>query len=521
MNIGNFKIGVRLGAGFTIILLLLIFIALFGIGRMAAMQSQMEQIVNHNDGKIRHANRMRITIQDRAIAIRNVILFTTASDKQAELARLNQQNQVYAENRDQLATLLASTDQTTANEKALMAKIIDIEKQAQPLVGQVAQLGLAGQAQEATRLLLVELRPPQRIWHASLGEMITLQEKLSQQTVLAANQAYATARNIMIMLTLIATVLGSVIAWLITHGITQPIKQAVKVAQAVAAGDLTCVIEANRHDESGQLLAALRDMNSHLQHLVRQVHGSSHSISAATNDIADGNLDLSSRTEMQASALEQTASSMEELASTFKNSADHAQQANTLANDAANIAREGGLVVARVVSTMGSINDSSRKIVEIISVIDGIAFQTNILALNAAVEAARAGEQGRGFAVVASEVRNLAQRSAAAAKEIKTLINDSVEKVDEGARLVDQAGNTMGNVVTSVQRVAKFVTEITRASSEQSSGIEQINEAIVQMDQTTQQNAALVEQAAAAGVALKDQVNALMTAVSVFKVSAT
>jgi methyl-accepting chemotaxis protein len=289
------------------------------------------------------------------------------------------------------------------------------------------------------------------------------------------------------------------------------------VARRVAGGDLTAHIVVQSQDETGQLMQALKDMNVSLQNLVGQVRSGTDTIATASSQIAAGNQDLSSRTEEQASSLEETASSMEELTSTVKQNADNARQANTMAQTSSSIATEGGKVVSEVVGTMASINESSRKIVDIIAVIDGIAFQTNILALNAAVEAARAGEQGRGFAVVATEVRNLAQRSAAAAKDIKVLIGDSVEKVEAGSKLVDQAGRTMDDIVASITRVTDIMSEITAASSEQSAGIEQVNQAIAQMDQVTQQNAALVEEAAAAAESMQEQAASLSEVVSIFK----
>ena len=304
--------------------------------------------------------------------------------------------------------------------------------------------------------------------------------------------------------------------WLV-RAISRPLQEAVQIARGVAAGDLTQQIEVRSTDETGQLMQALSDMNDSLIKIAGNVRSGTDTIATASSQIAAGNLDLSLRTEQQASSLEETASSMEELTSTVKQNADNARQANQLAASASEVAAKGGAVVAQVVDTMSSINDSSRKIVDIIGVIDGIAFQTNILALNAAVEAARAGEQGRGFAVVATEVRNLAQRSASAAKEIKTLIGDSVDKVDQGAKLVDQAGVTMEQIVVSVQRVTDIIAEITSASQEQSSGIEQINQAISQMDQATQQNAALVEEASAAAASLQEQAGNLSQVVSVFK----
>ncbi|QOL49478.1 methyl-accepting chemotaxis protein [Massilia litorea] len=308
------------------------------------------------------------------------------------------------------------------------------------------------------------------------------------------------------------------LGWLLVRAIVRPLEEAVKIAGAVAQGDLTQRIEVRANDETGRLMAALRDMNGSLVDIVTRVRAGTDTISTASSEIADGNLDLSSRTEQQAGSLEETASSMEELTSTVRQNADNARQANALAGSASAIAGKGGEVVAQVVETMGGINASAGKIVDIIAVIDGIAFQTNILALNAAVEAARAGEQGRGFAVVAGEVRNLAQRSAAAAKEIKSLIDDSVGKVQHGSALVDQAGATMKEIVASVSRVTDIMAEISAASQEQTAGITQVNEAIVQMDQTTQQNAALVEQASAAAQSLQHEAAALARTVGAFRI---
>ncbi|MGJ7527677.1 methyl-accepting chemotaxis protein [Variovorax sp. GB1P17] len=332
-----------------------------------------------------------------------------------------------------------------------------------------------------------------------------------------ADAVYAEARLWVLGLLLGCVALGLALALWIARIVARPLAEAVKVAQSVAAGDLTSRIEAQTTDETGLLLDALRGMNDSLVKIVGEVRTGTDTIATASSQIASGNQDLSSRTEEQASSLEQTAASMEELTSTVKQNADNARQANQLAVSASEVAVKGGSVVSQVVDTMGSINASSKKIVDIIGVIDGIAFQTNILALNAAVEAARAGEQGRGFAVVASEVRSLAQRSAAAAKEIKTLIGNSVEKVEEGSKQVAEAGRTMEEIVGSVKRVTDIMGEITAASQEQTSGIEQINQAITQMDQVTQQNAALVEEASAAAQSLQEQAGSLVQAVSIFK----
>jgi methyl-accepting chemotaxis protein len=336
-----------------------------------------------------------------------------------------------------------------------------------------------------------------------------------------ATRIFENARITSIVLLVLNIGIGMVLAMWVAKIVAAPLKEAVSLARDVADGDLTRSIDVKSACETGQLMQALKDMTGNLQNLVSQVRHGTDTIATASSEIASGNQDLSSRTEQQASSLEETASSMEELTSTVKQNADNARQANQLAQSASGIALKGGDVVGQVVGTMASINESSRKIVDIISVIDGIAFQTNILALNAAVEAARAGEQGRGFAVVAGEVRNLAHRSAAAAKDIKLLISDSVEKVETGSALVNQAGETMNEIVTSITRVTDIMSEITSASVEQSAGIEQVNTAIVQMDQVTQQNAALVEEAAAAAESMQDQAARLSEVVSVFKLLAS
>jgi methyl-accepting chemotaxis protein len=351
----------------------------------------------------------------------------------------------------------------------------------------------------------------------ALKEMQTVTEEEIKATGIAVSVQITRGQGVAAIGGVVTVMLTVMLAWVTTRSITVPIAQAVKVTRIVASGDLTQKIDASASDETGDLLRALRDMNANLAGIVSNVRTGAESIKVSSTEIAAGNQDLSSRTEQQASSLEETASSMEELTSTVKQNADNARQANQLAVSASAVAVKGGAVVSEVVGTMSAINDSAKKIVDIIGVIDGIAFQTNILALNAAVEAARAGEQGRGFAVVAAEVRNLAQRSAAAAKEIKTLIGDSVEKVDAGTALVDQAGTTMDEVVASVRRVTDIISEIAAASDEQRAGIEQVNQAITQMDQVTQQNAALVEEAAAASEAMQEQAGKLAQVVSVFK----
>lgn len=353
--------------------------------------------------------------------------------------------------------------------------------------------------------------------HQKMDALIKLQLSVAKAAYDRSQNIYLWVRNTCTAGILFGVFLAALVGWWLVQAITNPLSEAVKVASAVASGDLTQAIDIRSNDETGQLMRALKNMTDSLMQIVSQVRSSTDTIASGSSEIAAGNQELSARTEQQASSLEETASSLEELTSTVKQNADNARQANQLAQSASDVANKGGAVVSQVVETMNSINDSSKKIADIISVIDGIAFQTNILALNAAVEAARAGEQGRGFAVVAAEVRTLAQRSAAAAKEIKGLIGESVDNVSVGTKLVDQAGATMREIVASIQRVTDMVGEITSASQEQTAGIEQINQAVSQMDQVTQQNAALVEEAAAAADTMREHAGGLAQAVGVFK----
>jgi methyl-accepting chemotaxis protein len=353
----------------------------------------------------------------------------------------------------------------------------------------------------------------------SANALIQLQLDVAKEEMDRSQETYQLIRVTCSVGALIGLILAVIAGVWTIRSITLPLEEAIKIAGSIAHGDLTHQIPADSTNETGRLMQALQNMNNSLVQIVGEVRSGTDTITTAASQIAAGNMNLSARTEGQASSLEETAAAMEELTTTVKQNADNSRQANRLAASASEIAVQGGVVVAQVVDTMFSINESSKKIADIISVIDGIAFQTNILALNAAVEAARAGEQGRGFAVVASEVRNLAQRSAAAAKEIKSLIDDSVHKVAVGSKLVGQAGSTMDEVVASVRRVTDIMAEITSASTEQSAGIEQVNQAISQMDQVTQQNASLVEDAAAAAQSLQQQAASLEQVVGVFKLS--
>jgi methyl-accepting chemotaxis protein len=402
--------------------------------------------------------------------------------------------------------------------KILLAESVTLRSDYMALVGQVQTLVKEEKLDEARVLAFGKTYDALHALAANLRKQMEFQSGRFDELAAEASGTYTTALRIIAIVAVVAMLLAIVAALLITRSVVRPLSRAVEVARTVAAGDLTSHIEVQGNDEAAQMMLALKDMNASLAKLVSEVRTGSDEIATAANEIASGNLELSSRTEQQAGSLEETASSMEEMTSTVRQNAENALQANQLAASASDVARRGGDVVARVVETMGDIDVASRKIVEIIAVIDGIAFQTNILALNAAVEAARAGEQGRGFAVVASEVRNLAQRSASAAREIKQLIDDSVGKVSQGTQLVGQAGATMSEVVDSVQRVTDIMAEISSASREQEGGITQINHAVTEMDAVTQQNAALVEEAAGAAGSLQEQAVRLAQMVAVFKV---
>jgi methyl-accepting chemotaxis protein len=513
MRITNFKIGARLSIGFGFLVVLLVAMAVLGITRLSGLNEQMDEVINDKYPKTVLANDIIKNVNVIARSSRNVLLMTDADDLSKEMQTIQKAS-------DGTKTALEKLDGLITGDKgrALMKSIMDARSKYNVGRDEVLRLVVAGAKNDATLLLLQTVRPLQLTYMTAVEALITHQNELMLVASKEVEEEYIEARNLVIALSAIALVFAGLIAWLVTRSITSPLSRAVKVAETVAAGDLTSQFDASGKDETGQLLRALRSMNDNLLDIVSRVRHGTDTIATASTQIAAGNLDLSSRTEQQASSLEETASSMEELTSTVKQNAENAREANKLAVSASAVAVEGGNVVGKVVHTMESINASSRKIVDIISVIDGIAFQTNILALNAAVEAARAGEQGRGFAVVASEVRTLAQRSAAAAKEIKMLIDDSVEKVDSGSKLVEQAGQTMNEVVSSVRRVTDIVGEITEASREQSEGIEQVNQAVTQMDQVTQQNAALVEEAAAAAQSLQDQATSLSHIVGVFKI---
>ncbi|MDR9834989.1 methyl-accepting chemotaxis protein [Herbaspirillum huttiense] len=514
MKMTDIKISVRLGTCFATLILMMCVIAGIGVKNLWAVSDATDEIVKDRYVKVALVNQLTDKVNTAARAIRNAIIAPDQASTDKYLDRALNNTKEVSEHMADLEKRL-----NTPVGKELFGKLKDARAEYAKPRDRVLDLIRQQKKTEAGEFLFKEVIPAQDKYFAALKELIAFQVSLMDKSVAKSNDASADAVNLMVVLSGIAVLLSVACAMLITRSITRPLNEAVEVASAVASGDLTVEIGSTSRDETGALLSSLKTMNDNLHRIVSEVRTGTDTIATASGQIATGNLDLSARTEQQAGALEETASAMEELTSTVKQNADNARQANTLAESASQVAMQGGNVVGEVVQTMGQINDASRKIVDIITVIDGIAFQTNILALNAAVEAARAGEQGRGFAVVASEVRTLAQRSAAAAKEIKALIDTSVERVENGSRLVEQAGATMHEVVASVKRVTDVVAEITAASGEQSDGIEQINQAIVQMDEVTQQNAALVEEAAAAAQSLQEQSSRLQETVGIFKLS--
>ena len=510
--LSNTRIGTRLGIGFAAVLVLCLCATGSSLYNARASARATQDMMQQPLAKERLVADWLMTTST-AVARTSMIASTSDSGLATTFAKPMADAVAHTtETLKQIEPLLASEQ-----EKDIFKQITALRKKYQDAKVVVMNARKAGDGATAEKAYKEGFEPAAQIYQNTVNDLLKMQRKTIDDTAIAIEAAHQQNTRLAIVLSILAAALGSVCAWLITRSITVPLDAAVNVAETVADGDLSTTFAAYPDDEVGKLMRALQSMNGALSNVVSEVQQGTSAISTSSNEIAAGNLDLSSRTEQQASSLEETAASMEELTSTVRQNADNASQANTLALAASEVAVRGGAIVGRVVDTMSSIDASARKIVDIIGVIDGIAFQTNILALNAAVEAARAGEQGRGFAVVASEVRTLAQRSAAAAKEIKTLIGDSMTQVNAGSTLVQQAGTTMDDVVTSVARVTSMMAEITNATQEQRIGIDHVNEAIAQMDQVTQQNAALVEEAAAAAASMQDQAERLAQAAAGFR----
>jgi methyl-accepting chemotaxis protein-1 (serine sensor receptor) len=512
--LSNFSIKTRLIAVICLLALELIIGAAVGLVSLSHANRDMNSLYEDRLVRLGQLDKIVRTLNLNQLALAESL--TAPEAARAMLEEIEHNNKVIDEKwHAYLATNLTEEEARLAKHFAstrddYLAKVFN------PAVAAVQ----ASDLPKATQLVdgkMNELFKPVR---QDINGLIKVQLDSAAQLNKDSRETYALVRTVCLAGMSLGLLVAAVVGTLLVRGIVAPLNEAVRLANAVACGDLTQEVSVRSRDETGRLMQALKDMNAGLVNVIGQVRGGAETIATAAGQIAAGNLDLSSRTERQASALGETACSMEELTSTVKQNAGNASQANALAGSASSVASKGGAVVSQVVETMGGIHKSSRKIVEIISVIDSIAFQTNILALNAAVEAARAGEQGRSFAVVAYEVRILAQRTAAAAKEIKTLIDASAEKVEAGSRLVDQAGATMSEIVDSVTRVTDIMAEITTASHAQTAGIEQVNEAVNQMDQTTLQNAALVEEASAAAQQLHDQAEHLAAAVGTFRLPA-
>lgn len=508
------SIGSRLVLGFGSMLGLMLAIAVIAGVSFHRVGTQVRQIVEVNNQRAAYAQDLLDNINLMVIQVRTIAFLTDLEAVKSELVTLEKARAAYAKSEAALADALS---QAQPDEQRLLQEIAAVSAKGTALLQLAAKQTLAGANIEATTTLIETLPPIERQWRANVNELIAVQA--TGNNALAASVSAQTRRATILgaSFVLLAIAVGVLVAWRIARSIQQPIGRAVRIAERIAEGDLDNNVERGGLDEVGRLLDAIGTMQDRLSNLVSQIRETAQCIQIASAEVAAGNLDFSQRTELSASKLQQTSNNMAQLSGNLRQAAEASEQANELSRRSAQIAKKGGLVVSQVVSTMQEIDRSSQKIADIIGVIDGIAFQTNILALNAAVEAARAGDLGRGFAVVAGEVRSLAQRSASAAKEIKGLIGTSLAHVDAGSKLVGEAGGTMTEIVVSIQHVANIIGEVTVASREQSGRVDEVNGAVAQLDQTTQQNAALVEQGAAAAESLKDQAARLATLVSMFR----
>jgi methyl-accepting chemotaxis protein len=510
-NFEKLKIGALISGAFAALAALIVLMGGTSLLRVTSVSHDFDTVMNDRYPKIASLQIISNNLQASARSQRDLLLLTDSDDVKKELDSIKARQSDNSQRLEKLQSQIRSE-----SGKAALDVVTAARAEYSPISERYLSTVMKNQEMAKT-VLQSELVAAQNKYINSLQELVKLQEQLMQDSRNTAEAGISSIRNTVLVTGALALLAAVVFAVALTRRVTEPLSRSVTTLRAIAAGDLAVRFDTAGQGETGILLRTLKEMQSSLASVVAQVRRGSEGVATASAEISQGNSDLSSRTESQASALEETAASMEELAATVRQNADSANQANQLARNASTVAVQGGEVVNQVVDTMKGINDASRKISDIISVIDGIAFQTNILALNAAVEAARAGEQGRGFAVVASEVRSLAGRSAEAAKEIKFLINASVERVEAGTALVDRAGTTMTEVVSSIRRVTDIVAEITAASSEQASGVAQVGEAVTQMDQATQQNAALVEEMAAAAISLKSQAQDLVEVVAAFK----
>lgn len=515
--IAKLKIGQRLIIGFGTAITIMVVVILVGASKLISIKQDIEVDAVDRYPQTVLAKSLKFDLYDVVQAMRDVLLLTEAEEIKSRITDIEQTMEFVEKGLGELSQKSSSSAKETDLKKSMNEAHDDFGAE----LNSFKQLVQAGESDKAKDALYTRVEAAQLAFFQSLNNVVAHHEDaMATSTRLAVDGA---ARAVVVMLALagIACVLAVTIGVLVTRSIVQPLGQAVELAKRIAAGDLTATIDVNSQDETGVLVQSLKTMNESLARIAAEVRGGIETISVASAEIAHGNMDLASRTEQQASSVERTVVSMDSLTSTVKQNADNAKQASLLAANASDVARKGGAVVKQVVETMQLINESAGRIADIIGVIDSIAFQTNILALNAAVEAARAGEQGRGFAVVASEVRSLAQRSADAAKEIKGLIVDSVERVNAGSKLVGEAGATMEEVVVSIKRVTDISAEISAASTEQSDGIVQISHAFSRIDEATTQNAALVEEAAAAAERMREEAMMLAHTISIFKLNVT